>query len=112
MQAIPISIDIKVNGIGLFILKLKTEASTYNNLEEKERIRLNEMIDEPEFFEGFKNFWSNFKRIDMIVSYSIQFRKKVGILISKDGKIREWLALDYKSYESAYSRSELFISIR
>ncbi len=93
------------------ILKLKTEASTYNNLEEMERIRLNEMIDEPEFFEGFKKFWSNFKRIDMIVSYSIQFRKKVGILISKDGKIREWLALDYKSYELAYSRSELFISI-
>ena len=93
------------------ILKLKTEASTYNNLEEKERIRLNEMIHEPEFFEGFKNFWSNFKRIDMIVSCSIQFRKKVGILISKNGEISDWTALDQKSYESAYSKTELFISI-
>lgn len=93
------------------ILKSKTEASTYTNLEEKEKEQLDEMFADPKFFEGFEIFWSKFKRIDMIVSYSIPFRKKVGILISKDGKIREWVALDYKSDESAYSRSELFISI-
>lgn len=93
------------------ILKIKTEALTYTNLDEKEKMQLDEMFAEPEFFEGVQKFWSNFKRIDMIVSYSIPFRKKIGILISKDGKIRDWVDLDYKSYESAYSQSELFISI-
>lgn len=93
------------------IIEFKEQGLTLTGLGEKEKEQLISMLSEDSGFEAVKSFVSNHRKIEMMMFTSIIYRIKIGIVIDKEGQISEWIGIDKESYEKAYSRTELFISI-
>ena len=93
------------------ILDFKEQGLNLTELSEDEKEQLVAMLSENSGFEAMKSFVSHHRKIEMMVFTSIIYRLKIGILIGKDGLISDWMGVDNESYENAYSRTELFISI-
>lgn len=93
------------------IIEFKKQGLTLTGLGEKDKEQLVAILSEDSGFDAVKSFVSNHRKIEMMVFTSIIYRLKIGILIDKEGQISEWIGIDKESYEKAYSRTELFISI-
>lgn len=89
----------------------KKQALNQTDLNEEEKKLLIEQLSNPEVIVAMKSFNSFHNRILMMVQFSLIYHKKIGILINSDGEIRDWINTDQSSYDSAYSQTELFISI-
>ncbi len=93
------------------ISELKNQDLKHTNLSEEDKNKIIAFLSDTSVIAAIKGFNSFRNRLGTMIYTSIIYSKKIGILINSEGQIRDWYGIDQTSYETAYSQTELFISI-